>query len=101
MNNMERRRFLVLIPALATLGRADTSRAIRGKLGKTSDGAPALESSGKLTILDGDADTIGVLKDARLAAPISRWSARQLPQARSASTRSTNGLSSHTKRASA
>jgi hypothetical protein len=66
MNNMERRRFLVLIPALATLGRADTSRAVRGKLGKTPDGLPALEFNGKFLTLEGDPDTVGVLEDARL-----------------------------------
>ena len=40
---------------------------LRGKLGKTPDGAAALESGGKLTALDGDEDTVGVLNDKRLA----------------------------------
>ena len=40
----------------------------RGKLTKATTGEPALQTSdGKLVLLGGDPDTVGVLKDARLA----------------------------------
>ena len=67
MNNMERRRFLVLLPAVAAVARADAGRALRGRLGKNPGGLPAIDSNGKLTALEGDPDTLGVLNDARLA----------------------------------
>jgi hypothetical protein len=67
MEYMERRRFLVLLPAAAaTLIGAEAS-VFRGKLTRTPSGAPALLLGGKLVPLDGDPDTVGVLKDARLA----------------------------------
>jgi hypothetical protein len=67
MNNMERRRFLVLLPAsLAFLQASDG--VVRGKLKQAPNGEPALQTpDGKLLILSGDTDTVGVLKDARLA----------------------------------
>ncbi|HYP05597.1 MAG TPA: hypothetical protein VER03_05115 [Bryobacteraceae bacterium] len=65
---MERRRFLLLFAAVPALVRAQQQRVLRGKLTKSPTGAPALQGSdGRLTLLDGDPDTIGVLKDARLA----------------------------------
>jgi hypothetical protein len=67
MNNMERRRFFLLFAALPGLLRAQ-QRALRGKLTKGPADIPALQGGdGALTILDGDADTVGVLKDGRLA----------------------------------
>ena len=66
MNNMERRRFLLLFAAIPGLVPAQ-QRFLRGKLTQAPDGAPALQGAdGRLTLLDGDSDTIGVLKDARL-----------------------------------
>lgn len=65
-----RRRFLVLLPctAVAVLA-ADTQGAPhRGKLVKSPGGKPALQTrDGKLILLSGDADTVGVLNDERLA----------------------------------
>src|SRR4051794_24836233 len=67
MNNMERRRFLLLLPASLTVLRASDGVA-RGKLKKAAGDQPALQTSdGKLLILKGDPDTMGVLKDGRLA----------------------------------
>lgn len=67
MNNMERKRFLLLIAALPVLLRA-ADNVVRGKLSKSPSGVPALEvSPGKMVLLAGDADTEGVLRDARLA----------------------------------
>jgi hypothetical protein len=67
MEYMERRHFLVLLPAAATILRADESM-VRGKLTKAPSGEPALQTNdGSFITLAGDPDTIGVLKDARLA----------------------------------
>ena len=67
MEYMERRRFIVLLPPAAAILRADES-IVRGKLTKASTGDPALQTSdGKVVPLGGDPDTVGVLKDARLA----------------------------------
>ena len=53
---------------LPALGAADSAVALRGKLTKGPDGKPALKTSGgTLVSLTGDADTLGVLNDARLA----------------------------------
>jgi hypothetical protein len=65
-----RRRFLVLLPctAAALLGADTTGTPFRGKLVKGPGDKPALQTSdGKLLLLNGDADTLGVLKDNRLA----------------------------------
>ena len=62
--DLARRRFLVLLPCLATALRAADGTAFRGKL---VDG-PALEmADGKRLKLTGDSDTLGTLKDPRLA----------------------------------
>jgi len=67
MEYMERRRLIVLLPAVAAVLQADES-IVRGKLTKAPTGDPALQTKdGKFVLLGGDADTIGVLKDARLA----------------------------------
>jgi hypothetical protein len=64
---MERRCFLMLLSVPAALLRGAES-VVRGKLTKAPTGEPALqESGGKMVLLDGDPDTIGVLKDERLA----------------------------------
>ena len=66
MNNMERRRILLLLPALPVLLRGQDS-VVRGKLSASPSGAPGLTvEGGKFVILSGDPDTEGVLKDARL-----------------------------------
>jgi hypothetical protein len=67
---LSRRRFLVFIPcSAAALAAADTAGTpFRGKLVKGPGGKPALEApGGRLIYLSGDADTVGVLKDQRLA----------------------------------
>lgn len=67
MRYMERRRFLVLCAAPVALLRAGES-VVRGKLTKTATGEPALQTKdGAFVSMDGDPDTIGVLKDDRLA----------------------------------
>ena len=67
MNNMERRRFLLLFAAVPVVLPAQ-QRVLRGKLTTAGTGVPALQATdGQVTILDGDSDTLGVLKDARLA----------------------------------
>jgi hypothetical protein len=64
---MERRRFLMFLPVSAALLRAAENVA-RGKLTKAPTGEPALQASdGKLILLSGDPDTVGVLKDERLS----------------------------------
>jgi hypothetical protein len=66
-----RRRFLVLFPCTAAaLLAADTrGTSFRGKLVKGPGDKPALQTSdGKLLLLSGDPDTLGVLNDKRLAA---------------------------------
>ena len=66
MNNMERRRFVLLLAAVPVAIPAQ-QRILRGKLTKGSADVPALQAAdGQLTLLEGDADTVGVLKDARL-----------------------------------
>ena len=66
MNNMERRRFLLLFAAVPGL-LPGQQRLLRGKLTKGPGDSPALQrANGQLTILEGDPDTVGVLKDARL-----------------------------------
>lgn len=63
---MQRRGFLVLLPAAVLAANTAPGARFRGKL--TPNPKPALnQGSGKLIYLQGDADTIGVLKDARLA----------------------------------
>jgi hypothetical protein len=55
---------LLVLPFL----RAESGTALRGKLASAPDGKPALKTAdGKLIPLTGDEDTIGVLKDQRLA----------------------------------
>ena len=67
MNNMERRRFLLLFAAVPGL-MPGQQRLLRGKLTSAGSGVPALQlEDGQLTRLEGDVDTMGVLKDARLA----------------------------------
>jgi hypothetical protein len=62
---MHRRRFLVLLPA-AAFAADEPAKRFRGKL--IQGGRPALEQAGgKLLYLRGDDDTMGVVKDARLA----------------------------------
>ena len=57
----------MLFPVSAALLRA-AENVLRGKLTKAPTGEPALqESDGKLILLSGDPDTLGVLKDNRLA----------------------------------
>ncbi len=51
---------------LATLLKAD-SQMIRGKLSRSPEEKPALSAQGKLILLEGDEDTLGVLNDKRLA----------------------------------
>jgi hypothetical protein len=64
---MERRRFLLLFPISAALLRA-AENVVRGKLTRAPNGEPALRfPDGKLVLLNGDEDTVGVLKDQRLA----------------------------------
>jgi hypothetical protein len=64
---MERRCFLMLFSVSAALLRAAANVA-RGKLIKAPTGEPALqEPNGKLVLLSGDPDTLGVLKDERLS----------------------------------
>lgn len=64
---MERRGVLLLLPALPVLLRAEDS-IVRGKLSASSSGDPGLGlEGGKFVVLTGDPDTLGVLKDARLA----------------------------------
>jgi hypothetical protein len=67
MNNMERRRLLLLLPALPALLRAQDI-VVRGKLSVSPAGQPGLTiGGGTFVALQGDPDTQGVLKDARLA----------------------------------
>lgn len=64
---MERRRFLLLFAAVPGLLPAQ-QRLLRGKLTKDPEGSPALQTAdSRLTLLGGDPDTVGVLKDGRLA----------------------------------
>ena len=66
-DNMERRSFLMIFPVSAALLGAAENIA-RGKLTKSPTGDPALqESNGQFILLSGDRDTVGVLKDERLA----------------------------------
>jgi hypothetical protein len=68
--DLSRRRFLVTFPcAAAVLLAGDTGgMPFRGKLVKGPEDRPALQTSdGKLLLLTGDADTVGVLNDKRLA----------------------------------
>jgi hypothetical protein len=68
--DLPRRRFLVLLPCAATalLGADTAGVPYRGKLVKGPGDKPALQTSdGKLIFLSGDEDTVGVLKDKRLA----------------------------------
>ncbi len=52
----------------ATAAGAAKTESVRGTLGKSSDGKPALKTrDGKLIYLHGDEPTLGVLNDARLA----------------------------------
>jgi len=54
--------------APAVFASAETGTALRGKLTKVPGDLPALQTAeGKLVPLTGDADTVGVLGDARLA----------------------------------
>lgn len=65
---MERRRLLFLLPAMFPAFLRGSETVVRGKLGSAPDGAPALKTAdGKLVLLAGDKDTVGVLKDQRLA----------------------------------
>jgi hypothetical protein len=60
-------RAVVLIPA-AFRAAAAADAVLRGTLTKGPDGKPALKTAeGRLVLLDGDKDTVGVLNDARLA----------------------------------
>jgi hypothetical protein len=57
---------LVFLPAVCRP--ADPAQMLRGKLEKGPGDKPVLRTSdGKLVFLTGDDDTVGVLKDARLA----------------------------------
>ena len=57
---------LIFLPAICRA--ADPGQMLRGKLEKGAGDKPVLRTSdGKLVNLTGDDDTVGVLKDARLA----------------------------------
>jgi len=66
---MERRHFLTGLLLAPVLSATDPAGAtIRGKLTKGPDDKPALQTTeGKLVLLTGDEDTLGVLRDKRLA----------------------------------
>jgi hypothetical protein len=51
----------------ASAGAEASAATIRGKLVQARGKGPALESNDGVHALDGDSDTVGVLKDARLA----------------------------------
>ena len=100
-DNMERRRFLLLFPTSAALLRA-AENVVRGKLTKAPNGEPALQfPDGKLVLLSGDADTVGVLKDQRLANTDFEVVGQILPVGNSRSIRFTSAPCSHTRTASA
>lgn len=61
---MQRRGFLVLLPAAVFASDSPSGKRFRGKL--TATPKPALEQGGKLIYLRGDDDTMGVLRDERL-----------------------------------
>ena len=57
----------MFLPVSGALLRA-AENVVRGKLTKAPTGEPALQASdGKLILLSGDPDTVGVLKDERLS----------------------------------
>jgi len=61
---------LVWLPAMypfAAAGAEASATTIRGKLVQASGKSPVLESADGIHALDGDADSVGVLKDKRLA----------------------------------
>jgi hypothetical protein len=67
---LSRRRFLVAFPCTAgvVLAAGSAGMPLRGKLVKGPGDRPALQTpDGKLLFLTGDEDTLGVLKDKRLA----------------------------------
>lgn len=61
---MQRRGFLLLLPAAVFASDSPSGKPFRGRL--TSTPKPALEQGGKLIYLQGDDDTMGVLRDGRL-----------------------------------
>lgn len=63
---MLRRRALTLLlsPVVLLFGAAST---LRGKLGKSPQGTPVLQTDGRTVALTGDESTTGVLNDKRLA----------------------------------
>jgi hypothetical protein len=64
-----RRQFLLFVPAVGLLKAAGSeAKAFRGKLSKDAAGKAVLEQAdGHKLFLSGDDDTVGVLKDKRLA----------------------------------
>ena len=73
MNNMERRRILLLLPALPVLLRGQDS-VVRGKLSASPSGAPGLTvEGGKFVPLSGDPDTKASLRMPGWSGPISKW----------------------------
>ncbi|MDX2154557.1 MAG: hypothetical protein SFV54_27695 [Bryobacteraceae bacterium] len=64
---MTRRRFAFLAMAAAPAAAAgDGETSVRGRLG-AQDGRPVLRTAGGVVFLEGDKDTLGVLRDERLA----------------------------------
>jgi hypothetical protein len=65
---VKRRTFLLGIPCASCLLGDTGGATIRGKLGKAPDGRPALQMpDGRVVAVKGDASTMGVLNDKRLA----------------------------------
>src|SRR3954447_13442809 len=67
---LRRRGFLLMLTLAPAFGAAveKGSVAVRGKLTKTAGDKPALQTpDGRLVALSGDDDTVGVLRDTRLA----------------------------------
>src|SRR5947209_7567254 len=66
---IRRRRFLLLLTSTPLLAASsETNTALRGRLTKAPGDKPALQTAAaKVVTLSGDEDTMGVLRDARLA----------------------------------
>lgn len=68
MVSVHRRRLLAIFAVGCGLQAQPKQVSVRGKLTAAPDGTPALDGSGRgLVLLSGDAPTVGVLKDRRLA----------------------------------